>query len=599
MRCIHVPQQYEARILAEKYLSKLSYVYHVLHGPSIPALIEETYRQISNGPDRVRPGHMILLLSIIASSTHLWAADDCCSQESEISPPPLFSSASEAAAQTSLWIKAAHDVLWSQKGGSPPDLETVLGIVVLTYLTYNLEGASLQYRSLMVTGFVVGQELGLHRVDSQGRNDKEDTDVIRVEVGRRAWWYLVATDWYVRTSDWPYSITCPNVIPRISAARYGGPAEGVYHIVPHHMAVRKPLNIDDVDLSNGPNADQPLSVPTDMSYFLHRLRVAEVARAMVDDVSMAKAAAEDWEPASHHSLIMSLDVDLSQVIRDIPSFLDLDAYKVVPTSEQGERFIQAYLLNSLIQSQRCKLHLDYLRSSWSARHSTDSRASSPSRETCLYAARRIIRAERQLERTKHAFVQTRLRLSVILHGIFMATIVLLMDTCVYGNTAQRESVELDDDDLQDALRIVEGAKAHSLAAARLHESLMHILARSREQQSHRSISSPDVLTPAAITEVRQQLDPSEEALLAGTEKMRSRSQGSHDPNAESQASHSTLLRSQGGPMVEVHSTPRYSHQTSHDNADACTQSSLSQSDLMGMDDFEWELFSTLGASSFF
>jgi hypothetical protein len=196
MRCIHVPLRYEAKILAGKFLSKLSYVYHVLHGPSLPAMIEETYRHISNGLDR--PGHMILLLSIIASSTHLWAADDCGPEGTELSPPPLFSSASEAAAQTALWIRAAHDVLYSQRGGSPPELETILGIVVLTYLTYNLEGASLQYRSLMMMGFAVGQELGLHRADG---NDKEAADAVRAEVGRRAWWYLVATDWYVHTSD--------------------------------------------------------------------------------------------------------------------------------------------------------------------------------------------------------------------------------------------------------------------------------------------------------------------------------------------------------------------------------------------------------------
>lgn len=206
MRCIHVPQRYEAKILADKFLSKLSYVYHVLHGPSLSAIIEETYCQINSGLDRVRSGHMVLLLSIIASSTHLWAADDCGSQGTEVSPPPLFSSASEAAAQTSLWIKAAHDVLYSQRGGSPPELETVLGIVVLTYLTYNLEGASLQYRSLMMMGFVVGQELGLHRVDGKGRGDQKAADAIRAEVGRRAWWYLVATDWYVRTSDSTRSI---------------------------------------------------------------------------------------------------------------------------------------------------------------------------------------------------------------------------------------------------------------------------------------------------------------------------------------------------------------------------------------------------------
>lgn len=393
-------------------------------------------------------------------------------------------------------------------------------------------------------------------------------------------------------------MACPDLVtPRISAARYGGPAEGVYHIVPHQITVRKPLNIDDIDLlAEGPNLDQPLSVPTDMSYFLHRLRVAEAARAMVDDVSVAKAAAEDWEPASHRSLITSLDLQLCQVIQDIPPFLDLDTYEAVPIPNQDERFIQAYLLNSLIQSQRCKLHLDYLRSSWSAKRSTDSRASSPSRETCLYAARRIIRAERQLEGTKHAFVQTRLRLSVILHGIFMATIVLLMDACVYGSMAQRE----EDGEVQDALRIVDEAKSHSLAAARLHESLMHILARSREQQGHRGTSSPDAPTPEAPVEVGEQLNHSKRAPLSGVDTMSNMTQASHGSGSDSQAGQSISIRSQECPLAkEVSSSSLYSHHIPAENAYEHTQSSLSLDEFMDMDDFEWELFSTLGSSSFF
>jgi hypothetical protein len=386
---------------------------------------------------------------------------------------------------------------------------------------------------------------------------------------------------------------------RISAARYGGPAEGVYHIVPHQMSVRKPLNIDDVDLlTNGPNLDQPLAVPTDMSYFLHRLRVAEAARAMVDDVSVAKAAAENWKPASHHSLIMSLDLQLRQVIQDIPPFLDLDTYEAAPVLEQDERFIQAYLLNSLIQSQRCKLHLDYLRSSWSAKHPTDSRASSPSRETCLYAARRIMRVERQLERTKHAFVQTRLRLSVILHGIFMATIVLLMDVCVYGSGSQREPLELDDE-VQDALRIVEEAKSHSLAAARLHESLMHILARSREQQVQRCLSSPDAATLEASMEVREQRDLREVAPLAGA-IIGSKTREPSEPSADSQAGHLISVRSQDAPLGNQPPSAAFcKHRILDGNLDEPIQSALSLDEFMDMDDFEWELFSTLGTSSFF
>lgn len=187
MRCVYLPRRGEARILANKFVSKLSYVYHVLHSPSVPSIIDEVYQQIS-GPGKVKPGHMLLLLSVIASATQVWTAHDCANSEAS-----LFSLPAEANAQTPLWIGAALHVLSAVQNCPPPDLEAVLGIVVLSYLIFNQEGASLRFRSLVATGLMVGQELGLHCVDGEGEIQPANT--IQVEVGRRAWWYLAATDW--------------------------------------------------------------------------------------------------------------------------------------------------------------------------------------------------------------------------------------------------------------------------------------------------------------------------------------------------------------------------------------------------------------------
>ncbi|KAH6682246.1 hypothetical protein F5X68DRAFT_24635 [Plectosphaerella plurivora] len=434
-RCIHIPRHDEAKVLVDFFLTNLNYIYHVVHPQSLSSMVDALYAQIDK-QEPVTPGRMVLLLAVFASSTHAWTT---------VGAAGLFPSPGDAHTQAHLWIKATHDVLHAEQGSPPFSLEAVLGTVVLSFITCNIEGVSMRYRGLISTGLVLGRELGLHRLDGEASGGFNG-GVIAAEMGRRAWWYLAATDWLL-------------------AARYGGPNEGVYQVNPRHMAVNKPRNIDDADLVEGdPNVDRPLSQPTDMSYFLQRLRLAEVSRAIVDHTSMAMRTSAR---ATHHAHVMSLDFELHQMTRDVPPFLDINNYPDTPAPEMHDMFIQAYMLNSLVQTQRCAIHLEYLISGDPAYAS--------SRETCIGAARQILRAEQQLLRSRHPFVQTRGRLSAILHGVFMASIVLLMDACVNGGEDRNGR------EVAEALRIVGDAQEHSLAAQKLHEALVQVLARHREQ----------------------------------------------------------------------------------------------------------------------
>jgi hypothetical protein len=68
----------------------------------------------------------------------------------------------------------------------------------------------------------------------------------------------------------------------------------------------------------------------------------------------------------------------------------------------------------------------------------------------------------------------------------MASIVLLMDVCVNRPTSLQD--EIMDGDVAEALRILEDARSHSLAAAKLFESLMQTLARHCDQHQQHSLS---------------------------------------------------------------------------------------------------------------
>ena len=479
--CVWLPLQTEANVLVNSYIRDLSYIQHVLHPPSLPATIDDTYRQVG-GQAPVQSGHLILLFSIIACATHIWGP-----QEDDDNEHSLFVSSAQANAQTPLWIKSAYAVLNAAQDNVTPTLETIQGIIILSFVLSNLEGVSIRYRSLISTGLLLARELGLHRIDSA--SNAHVANALRVEMSRRVWWYLVATDWY--------SFTCSSgeahfgiliVFSRLLAARYGGPCEGVYQTHPRHMTVNRPLNINDIDIGpNGISAESPATEPTDMSYFLERLRLAEISRSIVDHSLMS---ATSLGRPNYYTQVMAMDFELDQLIKNMPTFFQLTNYEHVSDPSRARSiFTQAYMLNSLMHTQRCKLHITYLTS-----ESKDNPAYAASRDICLRSAQQITRIETQLLRSRQPFVRVRLRLTAILYSIFMASIILLMDVCVHRPASLQR--ELFNGDVAEALKILKDARSHSLAAAKLFESLMQIVAKHCAQHPQLPMTqTPSVSSP--------------------------------------------------------------------------------------------------------
>jgi hypothetical protein len=255
-------------------------------------------------------------------------------------------------------------------------------------------------------------------------------------------------------------------------ARYGGPGASVLQINTLYMTVNKPQHLNDTDLLvQGPWPSHPVSDPTDMSYFLQRIRLAELSRNIVDHTN-----ANPQQPA-HHKNLMAIDAKLEQMINDTPTFLQMRSYQTVADcSRASSFFIQAYMLNSLLHTQRCKLHLTYLISGGPSNPTWAS-----SRDACLSSARELVRAETQLLASRHPFARAPLRPPAILYSVFVASIVLLMDACLNRPNGLQEEIKRGD--LGESLAIIRGAKDYSLAAAKLYEQMMDIVGKYRDVKS--------------------------------------------------------------------------------------------------------------------
>jgi hypothetical protein len=256
-------------------------------------------------------------------------------------------------------------------------------------------------------------------------------------------------------------------------ARYGGPGASILQIDPLCMVVNKPQHLNDMDLLvDGPWLSRSPSEATDMSYFIQRIRLAEISRNIVDHTNASHQQPGRQQP-THHANLMAVDAQLEQMIKDTPASLQLKSYQATTDCSRASNFfIQAYMLNSLLHTQRCKLHLTYLTSGGRFDPTCVS-----SRNACLASARELVRAETQLLASNHPFARAPLRPPAILYSVFVASIVLLMDACM--NRPSELSEEVRRGDLGEALAIIRGAKDYSLAAAKLYEQLMEIVSKYR------------------------------------------------------------------------------------------------------------------------
>ena len=174
----------------QKFIEEVDPFYHVCYTPSLPAILDQVYA-CSSQQGQVKPGNMILLLSIFATCTHSWSQRDC--------ERGLFPTPAEAISQSPLWIKATEDVLDIAHRTTSVSIEGVQGMIIMSFILADLEGFFRRCRSLYNMAYMLARELELHFLDHPSNEHLADS--VQTEIGRRVWWYLVATDWLVSAAN--------------------------------------------------------------------------------------------------------------------------------------------------------------------------------------------------------------------------------------------------------------------------------------------------------------------------------------------------------------------------------------------------------------
>ncbi|OJD30012.1 uncharacterized protein BKCO1_6800030 [Diplodia corticola] len=487
-----LPTLSETLRLFAHYNEQVGYLHHIIHTATTLATIHQIYADL---PDRMNPSSAALLLSMLASSSHFWDPT-----------VGIFSSAPQARRVSLCWLADALKTLDASRSTNPPGVADVQATIIASYLAYNTQGYSTQFRLLQTTALELARQAELHKTDAPPApttTPAQPRDVIADEVKRRVWWHIVATDWIL--------------------AFTAGPQEGTYLVSPHHMRVSHPLNANDDDTTTSSSSSlssssssssspspvftpRPLSgsAPTTMSFALHRLRFATVCRA-VADAATATAAGGGEGGGGGGSFPLDLRRVAPRTVRRLDGLWEefLEGLPVVfggpaggaagdgggDADDEGlrRRFPRLETQRCLIQLcahvRRCRLHQPWLvegrkeaDGGWDRERGEQAAFS---RRVCLQSAKRVVGAARRFERDEEGrYGGGEGRLSTVVHHVAMAAVVLVVDLCfsglAEGPAREREQRR---GEIGEACRMLERARRESEMAARFLKSLGEMLTR--------------------------------------------------------------------------------------------------------------------------
>ncbi|OGM41095.1 hypothetical protein ABOM_010425 [Aspergillus bombycis] len=439
----------EATWLLERYTEYIAFVHHVVHVPSARLILEDAYKQLSLGLNVV-PGHVALLLSIFASTAYMLEPKTADS---------FFLNQANAISCATIWTKAALDLLEYSRRNTQGSIEDVQATIILSFIIFNMEGFSPRFRATSSSALILAKDLSLHRIDADLSKRKESP--VQMEITRRIWWHMVATDWLLSLS--------------------GGPQAGTYSIHPKHMCVNYPRNVDDVDLEHpDPGYSLPLSQPTAMTYYILRIKLAEISRTITDTLPLSPS---DW-PTVNYDTVMSLDRKFDDFVRDLPIFFRHDQASRQQSRDVDRRYpqtvFQRYIIASSLYSCRAKLNQPFL-----TRTSIDGRYAY-SRNVCLQCARSVINMNKSIRQDTGLLSSVHVRLATFLWTFFLATTVLVMDLCINtddDNEGRRQEV-------MEACGVLKEAEETSPVAGRFLKSLIDILHKYHIQVSPAVVPRP-------------------------------------------------------------------------------------------------------------
>jgi hypothetical protein len=180
----------QARHMFDHFVKTLQPTFGILHIPSTRSIMEKTYQGMLDG-EQPTPTNLMLLFSIFSGAALVW---------SPYLLRQLNATQDEARAAFNTYSLLATSILEHPLEPVQPSTTAIVAIATLGHLLANTVGFSIKIGLLQTRCFLMAQALQIHRLDTvQAQEERrvKGCDMIDIEVQRRFWWNMVATDWYI------------------------------------------------------------------------------------------------------------------------------------------------------------------------------------------------------------------------------------------------------------------------------------------------------------------------------------------------------------------------------------------------------------------
>ncbi|KAL6249045.1 hypothetical protein RBB50_004108 [Rhinocladiella similis] len=449
-----LPPWDEARLLFDHFFVALHPTFGVLHIPSTRSMMEETYRNASDGDTEVCVANILMLFSIFAGAALSWTPQFLRN---------LGAVQKDAKAAFKAYTHLAISILDHDRGEFPTSISALAAVTTLAFVVSNASFSLFDVHLLRCRCMLMAKVMQIDRLDTvKCREDRrlKGYNMVEIEVQRRIWWHLVASDWL--------------------GAFSGSSQEGAYTFQPRHMNVKYPSNIEDTLITpNAPEEELPWSVATEMSAFLQRIKLANLCREIVD--ALPSGFSDSQEP--DYAIILMLDSKLQEYLKELPIFFQLDPMSVqqsqIVCEERPYIAWQRLTIHFSLHARLCRLHRPY--------HLIG--ATNPdyaySRTTCLRSAHTILDLRRSMDDLIPLAGIRPARLWTLMQHVFMAALTLATDVSFSPDSADAESQKAK---VMAAYQTLEKSREESSALMQgIQKNMQTLLATLQTQRTQRSI----------------------------------------------------------------------------------------------------------------
>lgn len=231
-----------------------------------------------------------------------------------------------------------------------------------------------------------------------------------------------------------------------------GPQEGTYSVHPSHMRVAYPANADDglLTASHG-QCNLPLSVPTSMSSFIQRIKLADICRTIVDTLPSTLLSPQELD----YDVVLGLNARLQDFVKGLPLFFQLDAASIQQSreicSERPYIAWQRKMIHFSVHTRICRLHRPFLvEALFNPKYAF-------SRMTCIKSAQAVLELRRSMDDLEAS------RFSTAMQHVFMAAVILATNACFDATDPHFDARKME---VLDACKMLEKSQQESAVASR-------------------------------------------------------------------------------------------------------------------------------------